>query len=120
MKIAFVSNFYNHHQSSFSCCMDELTDHNYSFIATEPMDEERKAMGWDGICLPNFVIDYNENPTQCAKVIGEADVVIFVNHTYKNEPQTDRKRAILYTALTRARFFLYCLDYEENIELRVE
>ena len=50
----------------------------------------------------------------------EADVVIFVNHTYKNEPQTDRKRAILYTALTRARFFLYCLDYEENIELRVE
>lgn len=83
MKIAFVSNFYNHHQSSFSCCMDELTDHNYSFIATEPMDEERKAMGWDGICLPNFVIDYNENPTECAKVIGEADVVIFGSAPYE-------------------------------------
>ena len=43
----------------------------------------------------------------------ESDIVIFINHTYKNEPQTDRKRALLYTALTRARFFIYCLDYEE-------
>ncbi len=43
----------------------------------------------------------------------ESDIVIFINHTYKNEPQTDRKRALLYTALTRARFFMYCLDYEE-------
>ena len=50
----------------------------------------------------------------------EADVVIFLHHTYKNEPQTERKRALLYTALTRARFFLYCADYEENIELREE
>lgn len=50
----------------------------------------------------------------------EADVVIFLHHTYKNEPQTELKRALLYTALTRARFFLYCVDYEENIELREE
>ena len=50
----------------------------------------------------------------------ESDVIIFVNHTYKNEPLTDRKRAILYTALTRARFFLYCVDYEENIEIKID
>lgn len=47
----------------------------------------------------------------------ESDVVIFINHTYQNEPQTDQKRAILYTALTRARFFLYCINYEENIKI---
>lgn len=50
----------------------------------------------------------------------ESDVIIFVNHTYKNEPLTDRKRAVLYTALTRARFFLYCVDYEENIEIKID
>lgn len=46
----------------------------------------------------------------------ESDVVIFINHTYKNEPQIDSKRALIYTALTRARFYLYCIDYEENID----
>ena len=44
----------------------------------------------------------------------ESDVVIYINHTYKNEPRTDSVRATLYTAQTRARFFLYVLNYEEN------
>lgn len=43
----------------------------------------------------------------------ESDIVIFIRHTYKNEAKTERIRTLLYTALTRARFFLYCLDYEE-------
>ena len=46
----------------------------------------------------------------------EADIIIFINHTYKNEPQTERKRSLLYTALTRARFFVYCLDYIETVD----
>ena len=45
----------------------------------------------------------------------ESDVVVFVNHTYKNEPQTDGIRAMLYAALTRARFYLYVINFEENI-----
>ncbi|MBP2640447.1 MAG: hypothetical protein H6Q66_1398 [Firmicutes bacterium] len=44
----------------------------------------------------------------------ESDVVIYINHTYKNEPKTDSIRATLYTAQTRARFYLYVLDFEEN------
>lgn len=44
----------------------------------------------------------------------EADVIIYINHTYKNEPKTDSVRATLYTAQTRARFFLYVLDFVEN------
>lgn len=43
----------------------------------------------------------------------ESDIVIYINHTYKNEPQTDRYRAMLYTAETRARFYLYVLDFED-------
>lgn len=45
----------------------------------------------------------------------ESDVVIFINHTYKNEPINERKRALIYTATTRARFFLYHIDFEENV-----
>ena len=77
-----------------------------------------------GGCPMDDIYDGNTNTIKYRTIQGfkglEADVVIFLNHTYKNEPQTDRKRALLYTALTRARFFLYCVDYEENIELREE
>lgn len=45
----------------------------------------------------------------------EADIVIFINHTYKNEAKTQDVRAIQYTALTRARFYLYVIDYERQI-----
>ena len=44
----------------------------------------------------------------------ESDIVIYINHTYKNEPRTESIRATLYTAQTRARFYLYVLDFEES------
>ena len=44
----------------------------------------------------------------------ESDVVIYINHTYKNEPKTESVRATLYTAQTRARFYLYAIDFVEN------
>lgn len=43
----------------------------------------------------------------------ESDIIIFINHTYKGEARTDEIRAIQYTALTRARFYLYVIDYEK-------
>lgn len=42
----------------------------------------------------------------------ESDIVIYINHTYKNEPQSLSVRSVQYTALTRARFYLYVIDYE--------
>lgn len=45
----------------------------------------------------------------------EADIVIFINHTYKGEARTEDVRAIQYTALTRARFYLYVIDYEKTL-----
>jgi hypothetical protein len=44
----------------------------------------------------------------------ESDVVIYINHTFTNEPKTDSVRATLYTAQTRARFLLYVIDFVEN------
>ena len=45
----------------------------------------------------------------------EADIVIYINHTYKGEANTQEVRAVQYTALTRARFYLYVIDYEIKI-----
>ncbi len=42
----------------------------------------------------------------------ESDIVIFINHTYKDEAKTDEIKSVQYTALTRARFYLYVIDYE--------
>lgn len=42
----------------------------------------------------------------------ESDIVIFINHTYRGEPKTEEIKSIQYTALTRARFYLYVIDYE--------
>ena len=46
MKIVFVSNYYNHHQSAVSMALDKLTNGQYTFIQTEPMSEERLKLGY--------------------------------------------------------------------------
>jgi len=45
----------------------------------------------------------------------ESDIVIYINHTYKNAPFVPEVQALQYTALTRARFYLYVINYEESI-----
>ena len=70
-----------------------------------------------GQVLPDFTQGSEESIlfTTIRKFKGlESDVVIYINHTYKNEPKTDSVRATLYTAHTRARFYLYVLDFEES------
>lgn len=46
MKVVFVSNYYNHHQSAISEEFFNQTNGQYQFIQTEPMEEERRNMGW--------------------------------------------------------------------------
>ena len=77
VKVVFVSNFFNHHQSSFSHYMDILTGHSYRFIATEPMEEERKTMGWGNIQIPDYVSNFYDDPEECTNIINEAGVVVF-------------------------------------------
>lgn len=78
MKIVFVSNYYNHHQSALSQAFYNNTQGEYRFIQTVPMEEERIKMGW-GENLPNFVIEsYKDKKTfqECRELIFGADVVI--------------------------------------------
>lgn len=87
MKVAFVSNYYNHHQASFSNTMINLTDGQYWFIATEKMDEERIKLGWgDEKCFPFIIPAYKNNNylNMAKKVIDNADVVIYGLNGWKN------------------------------------
>lgn len=86
MKIAFVSNFYNHHQKYLSDALYELTEGNYCFIATAPISEERLKMGWGTEQAPDYVYySYinEENKQNCQKIIDEADVVILGSAPYE-------------------------------------
>lgn len=78
MKIAFVSNFYNHHQKPFSDAMYELLSGEYTFIQMSEMSSERKEMGW-GLTCPPYVVDYYSNKEMANAIINTADVVICSN-----------------------------------------
>ena len=46
ISVVFVSNYINHHQIPFCNAMDRLLQGNFTFVQTEPMEEERVRMGW--------------------------------------------------------------------------
>ena len=54
MTFVFVSNYFNHHQKPFCDAMYAALGEGFTFLATEEMTEERKAMGW-GEALPGYV-----------------------------------------------------------------
>ena len=78
MIISFVSNYINHHQMPFSDVMSKMSGVEYHFIQTEKISEERLNMGWmKDTGLPEYVIEYYNEPALCDKLIDESDVVIF-------------------------------------------
>ena len=46
MKVTFISNYINHHQIPLSDELYQIWGEDYTFIQTEPMEEERIKMGW--------------------------------------------------------------------------
>lgn len=80
MKIVFLSNYYNHHQAPFAAAMDGLTNHNFIFIETCPMDETRKNLGWGKDQKPGYVIQAyggRQKEQECQTIIFEAGAVIW-------------------------------------------
>lgn len=78
MTAAFVSNYINHHQIPFSeACYRELKE-GYHFIQTEPMEEERVAMGWNAqsVKIP-YVLCMYEELERCREIILNSDVAVF-------------------------------------------
>lgn len=79
MEIVFVSNYFNHHQSALCESLYNMTNKNFTFIATSEMRKERKDLGYGEKNIPEYVkcayIDEN-NRIFCQKIIDDADVVI--------------------------------------------
>lgn len=73
MKIAFFSNFMNHHQLPLCRELLRLTDGQFTFVAFEPIDPERLAMGYaDQNALP-FVVRAYESEAALAKTNALAE-----------------------------------------------
>ena len=80
MKLIFVSNCYNHHQSALSEFFYKLTNGSYYFIETAPIEEERTKMGWGQKEVPDYVKKSyisDSNRVEYQKMIDSADVVIY-------------------------------------------
>lgn len=77
LKVCFVSNYINHHQIPFCNAMLEETEGNFSFIQTQPMEEERVRMGWQEKERPDYVHCYYEEEEWCRVQIRDCDVVLF-------------------------------------------
>ena len=75
MKILFLSNYYNHHQAPFSQAMARKEGMEYTFVQTQQMSAERRALGY-GTELPDFVQDCSGGCISCAESIVDADAVI--------------------------------------------
>lgn len=75
--IVFVSNYINHHQIPFCNAMNRLLKGNFTFVQTEPMEEERVRMGWHEAERPEYVRLFYQEEEDCRKLIADSDVVLF-------------------------------------------
>ena len=73
--IVFLSNYYNHHQSSVARKLNELCD-DYVFVETGKISAERMKLGWNNEEKPEYVWIYNVYKNECDEKIRNADVVI--------------------------------------------
>lgn len=77
MRIAFISNYINHHQIPFCNAMYRLLRGGFTFVQTQPMEEERVRMGWHESEVPEYVRCYYEEEEYCRKLVMSCDVALF-------------------------------------------
>ena len=72
MKIVFISNYLNHHQIPLCEAFIKIPNVEFTFIATQKVEEERCQLGW----LTDFSnISYASLPT--AIILRPFDAIIF-------------------------------------------
>jgi Glycosyltransferase len=80
MRVVFVSNFFNHHQSSISDFLFRHPELEYRFIETSKVPEERIKLGYHTLIARDYVIRAYESEQKYAESmdwIKQADAVIF-------------------------------------------
>ena len=76
-EFVFVSNYISHHQIPFCNAMYRLLGGSFVFIQTEPMEEERRRMGWQESGELPYVKYYYKEPQKCRRWIDTARAVLF-------------------------------------------
>lgn len=99
MKVVFLSNYYNHHQSEFSEVMNEITSGKYIFIETIPMEAERNKLGWGMNECPSYVKKiYLDDAVrkECEQLIVEADAVIIGSAPYSLLKERIKRKKLIF------------------------
>jgi len=80
VKVAFVSNYLNHHQLPFCLAMDKLTGGQFTFVATTPVPQERLSMGYHDMnrAYPFVLTAYDdpENEKKAMELALSCDMII--------------------------------------------
>ncbi len=80
MRIAFFSNFLNHHQKPVADELDILTGHQYTFVEVTPMPEWLKKGGYSDFSQLPYVLkawESEENMQKAISLAKEVDVALF-------------------------------------------
>ena len=79
MKIAFFSNYLNHHQLPLAEAFNDMEGIEYTFVSVIPVPEFRKELGYKEIDAP-FLLDVTKSEKNRNKAMAlalDADVAIF-------------------------------------------
>lgn len=102
MKIAFCSNYFNHHQRFIS---DEFEKNKnvekYTFIENTPKREERVKMGWCSREEPDYVVEYNIDESIKMEIIDNVDVLILGGAPEKLIKNRKRNRQLIFRCSER-------------------
>lgn len=97
MRIIFLSNYMSHHQYFLSEELNKKTNGEYTFIATEPISEERIKLGWPKI-EASYIIEFTKkNEEKILSMIMEADVVIIGSAPYRLVKKRIRAGKLTFT-----------------------
>ncbi len=80
MRLAFVSNYFNHHQRALADRLYTLCGGAFTFVATSVMREERRTLGYGESEIPEYVtLALNDTSRRLVAdtVMQNADAVIF-------------------------------------------
>lgn len=78
MKIAFFSNFLNHHQLPMCEAFCARSDVDFVFVACEKISDDRINMGYQDMnCTYDFVVRAYEDEAKAMRIAIEFDIVIF-------------------------------------------
>lgn len=105
MQVTFVSNYINHHQLPLCRELIKYYNDGFTFLATDPMPQERKNMGWEvDESTLSFVRHQYEDEEAARKLLMDSDVVIF-GGTMKEELIIERLQAGKFTIRYNERLY---------------